>query len=386
MNKQIAFYRSHGIDAVEIVDSNLHDNSRDMLYGMHLAVPRSYWRGRVVLEFGPNRGDNATYYAALGAQVILSEPMEEVHGKIIENFTKKMLPTPTVHALGIEDAGSLAAVISPDVVVAEGFLVALETRHDVACETLSALRPDIFIFSINNLVGSLWEVLRRRLARELYSTFVSAMSHPDAITELTKFFSTDFQQVNSGRDIRNWVMDGLLNPIFTYSSHDSCSDWANTLSRVGYSIVRMSPIVSPYHTGNAFTFYKREQEHSSALAVAASIDSAVGCLVKPERDASMFDQFRESETLSIKNAIKLSYEGNVEQIIVSLNTLEIHPLIGPICMKWSTLFRLAQDLLGSSTVNAGCLRLLTEYYNGSGLINHWGVPSLYIRADRNLVG
>ena len=54
----------------------------------HLKLPSSWFEGKKLLEFGPNKGEHALIFAMLGSTVTLVEPNKLMHKGIKHNFQK----------------------------------------------------------------------------------------------------------------------------------------------------------------------------------------------------------------------------------------------------------------------------------------------------------
>jgi len=94
-NKQLEYYRKYKINPVVIETSGdkwlSHIRSRYNLYENHIKIPLSWFKGKQVLEFGPNGGENSLVIGERGAFINLVEPNIMMHKKIKKLYKEKSL-------------------------------------------------------------------------------------------------------------------------------------------------------------------------------------------------------------------------------------------------------------------------------------------------------
>jgi hypothetical protein len=393
-NQQIEFYRAVSETAVHFDDVAAHLVSRDALYNRHLRIPRGFWAGKTVLEFGPNGGENALYVAQLGARLTLVEPMAEAHEVIRRNFSVRGLEEPKIIQGDIAEFRGACGHF--DVCIAEGFLPVLDDRLQIIERTISAVTPEMLIVSFSSRIGSIFEILRRSLARHIVFLFSGCadggkisenlVDYEKAVDFLVEFFSKDFQRISSTRNMRNWVLDGLLNPIFSEKTHDDLRDWLSLLESSGYSVNESSPYLPTLENRRSGLFYKRD----AAAVMQTGITPVDGDIISDAKHIKplVFGEMVSDEYLvdgvvlskGVLALIDAAYKGDIEKLIRCLEFKSGSKVLDDIFTRWKLIY---SEVLSVNQENLeGSLRRVMDIYNQGSLIEYWGVPAIYLRADR----
>ena len=252
----VSYYQERNFNPVPIaLDTpgawDAHVAKRRNLYERHLAIPLALVRGRAVVEFGCNSGENALVLAALGANLTLVEPNEQVLPRLGELFSAYDLGD-RIAALVHEEMGRFQSRDLYDLVIAEGFLCTLPERDEMLRKMGGLLAPGgLAVFSFNDRYGSLLENVRRMLLWRaceldgLDDVFGGSL-------ELAKlFFWDDYQRLNASRPFDAWWGDGLLNPLF-----DTLWSYGEILPLVEEAECEFYSSSPVWASVNHFTWYK----------------------------------------------------------------------------------------------------------------------------------
>ena len=129
----LEYYQNNEINPVPIEISDKqswskHCLKRRNLYEKHLMIPASYFKGKNVLEFGCNSGENPLYLASLGANLTLVEPNEQVLPRLKKLFCQAGYEKSIVQ-LENTDIEKFKTQKKFDVVLAEGFISGIAHRE-----------------------------------------------------------------------------------------------------------------------------------------------------------------------------------------------------------------------------------------------------------------
>ena len=128
-----------------------------------MALPRTAFAGKDVLEFGPDSGENALAFASWGARLTLVEPNERAHAAIRTYFEQfgmlsALAGITNAHVLDYRDDARY------DVVVAEGFIYTVQPTRTWLAAFRRLLRDDgIFLVTYYERLGALVELTLRAL-------------------------------------------------------------------------------------------------------------------------------------------------------------------------------------------------------------------------------
>lgn len=189
-----------------------HIAKRRNLYEKHLGIPLSLLRGRSVLEFGCNSGENSLVLAMFGANLTLVEPNEQVLPRLIDLFERFGL-THQIKEIRKEAVSNFESESHYDVVIAEGFLYTLSNRDEILKKTTSLLASGgLGIISFNDRYGGLIE-FTKRLVLWHACRLIPIDVHGEGSLELAKsLFGKDFMKLNTSRPFSVWWKDTMVNP------------------------------------------------------------------------------------------------------------------------------------------------------------------------------
>jgi hypothetical protein len=351
INLQQLHYIQTGIDALEIDDLNKHLFQRDILYRTHLGIPKGYFKGSKVLEFGPNGGENSIYYAEMTNETVLCDSDSKQLARIASLYDRHNLKSPKLIHGTIQN--NIALVADSDIVIAEGFLHVLEDRHEVI-KGIMAGGPELIIVTIIPRNGFFWEALRRLVGQTL-----SRSSEFNSLVE--DLFKREFKRLKSNRSFRSYFNDNILNSCISICSTDQLSS-LSYFQDYGYRIKAVSPTFSLRVTPN---WYKSPRvEHVSARGILESLEEDIcrfNRLSYPSINNSQYVDFLQ-ETIAC----------NLENIMcnIELTTSFLSEQLRIIVIK------LIESL------HARDLDLIHNAYTNFTNLNLWGTPSLYIAFER----
>ncbi|NQS90738.1 methyltransferase domain-containing protein [Patescibacteria group bacterium] len=172
-------------------------------------------RGRSVLEFGCNSGENALVLAHYGANLTLVEPNMQVIPRLKYLFKRFNLEKNIVELCNdkISDFESRHLY---DLVLAEGFLFTLSNRDEMLKKICGLLKPEGFgIISFNDKYGNLLELTRYIILWKACA--LAKIGINDSLDVARQLYEKDFARINTSRSFEEWWKDGPLNPSWTYS-------------------------------------------------------------------------------------------------------------------------------------------------------------------------
>ena len=219
----LSYYQKNEFNPVPIaLDTSLawqtHSAKRRNLYERHLGIPLSFLRGRSVLEFGCNSGENALALASVGANLTLVEPNQQVWSRLTMLF-KQYGFEKRIEALLPDTMQSFETETRYDVVVAEGFLFTLPNREELLQKICKLLAPGgRGIVSFNDRYGMLLESTKRMLLRRACQLTGIDDAHSEASLELAiRLFGQDYAQLNASRPFEAWWKDSLVSPFLGFA-------------------------------------------------------------------------------------------------------------------------------------------------------------------------
>jgi len=245
----------------------LHFARRRNLYERHLGILLSLLRGRSVLEFGCNSGENALILATAGANLTLVEPNERVLPRLKTLFKKFGLEKRIV-ALVQQTMESFESKKLYDVVLAEGFLYTLSNRDKMVRKIGTLLAPGgLAVISFNDRYGCLLEFARRMILWRACQLEAIEDIHSQASLDLARrMYGEDFARLKTSRPFEVWWKDTLVNPFFSSAHLWSCPELLPLVEDVDCEFYSSSP---KWVLIDHFMWYKnvldRKTRHQSIL-------------------------------------------------------------------------------------------------------------------------
>lgn len=216
----VSYYQKNNFNPVliPVEDKNeweLHFTKRRNLYENHLKLPISLFRGRSVIEFGCNSGENALVLGTKGAKLTLVEPNEQVIPRLKELFAKFKL-IDSINSLRHESIESFIGKEKYDFVIAEGYLNILSARNVMLKKICSLLvQGGIAIISFDDKYGSLIELIKRMvLWKACQLEKVHDINSLYSLEIAKQLFLQDFLEINASRDFEAWWKDQLVSPFY----------------------------------------------------------------------------------------------------------------------------------------------------------------------------
>lgn len=262
----VEYYRAQGFNPVLIPVERQeiwkeHVAKRRVLYERHLGLPLSLLRGRQVLEFGCNSGENALVLATHGARLTFVEPNPLVAPRLRELFQSFGLEASidAFHEAGIADFQSEDRF---DLVIAEGFLSTLRDRDAMLAKIVSLVKPGGFgVVSFNDRPGGLLEMLKRAVLYRAYAlASVTEVQSAEALAIASTLFEADFLKLKASRPFETWWRDTLVAPVYLYDHLWSYPEMLAILQAHGAVAFGTSPMWSSWEH---FNWYKNTSEADS---------------------------------------------------------------------------------------------------------------------------
>lgn len=262
----VSYYRNNNLNPVPIdlqmsESWKLHVEKRRNLYQRHLGVPLSLLRGRSVLEFGCNSGENALVLAHFGADVTLVEPNELVMPRLKELFNQYGLAeriTDLIH----EDIDTFVPDTKYELVIAEGFVNTLDNRDEIFSKVCSILSPGgLAIISFDDCYGHLIELTRKLVFWRVFRLEGAENAHGSDSLDLAKrLYLQDFRRLNASRPFEAWWGDVLLNPFVATKYLWSFQEILPLLDKTDCEFYSSSP---SWVSTERFTWYKNVVDKQS---------------------------------------------------------------------------------------------------------------------------
>ena len=256
MNIQLNYYKSKKINPVEIALEgtkwDIHFLHRKNLIEQHLKLPSSWFEGKKLLEFGPNKGEHALIFAMLGSTVTLVEPNKLMHKGIKHNFQKYGLShkLDAIHNTTLEKFETDRKF---DIVWAEGFLHALKNRGDLI-KKLCSLTKDKVVYTYSDVNGYFFETFKRYLFKKTIEEQKIDNSDWPKIYRVAKLlFLKPFLKLNSSRSFESWVRDVIINPCQVSQSFDKFKNLISYSDELNFNYYSGSPC---WDQRNNFKWYK----------------------------------------------------------------------------------------------------------------------------------
>jgi len=244
-----------------------HFAKRRNLYERHLGIPLSLLRGRSVIEFGCNSGENALVLASVGANLTLVEPNEQVIPRLRDLFKHFKLEQQIV-ALVQQGMDEFVSESQYDLVIAEGFVGALPDRDQLVEKMVDLLVPGgLGIISFNDRYGGLLEMVRRLILWRACQ--MAGISDPDSQASLElarRIYGEDFANLHASRPFEAWWKDGLVSPFISWEYLWSYPELLPLIEKTGCDFYSASP---KWDSPDHFEWYKKVpdggQRHATIL-------------------------------------------------------------------------------------------------------------------------
>lgn len=253
------YYQDYGFNPVPIaIEKNgvweSHIIKRRNLYERHLMIPLSFFRGRFILEFGCNSGENALYLASLGARLTLVEPNSNVLPRLrmlFKDFGHEKAITDLINT----DIAGFDSRRCYDVLIAECFINTLADKDEMFLKICSFLTPGgVGIISFDDRYGSLLEVTRQLLLRRACQLKgIDNMDSEESLRLAKVLYSEDFAQINASRPFEAWWRDALINPFVAWKHFWTYQTFIPLLEKADCEFYSSSP---KWTLIDGFSWYK----------------------------------------------------------------------------------------------------------------------------------
>ncbi len=262
----LEYYQSRQINPVPIGIEDpktweTHCIRRQNLYERHLKIPIPMFRGRSVIEFGCNSGENALYLASAGALLTLVEPNEQVLPRLRALFERFHLQG-QIKALAATDIAAFKPQEQYDIMLAEGFLTMIPDRGRMLLKICSLLKPGGFgVISFDDRYGEMFEIIRQTVFRRVCRARGLADLHSaEALAAAKELFEEDFTRINSSRPFKAWWQDVLLNPYVSWEHLGTYHEFVALLQEAGCEVHATSPLWSQMDHGSWYKNVAGPQE------------------------------------------------------------------------------------------------------------------------------
>ena len=357
-NKQLEYYTTNNINPVDINTVgqrwNNHVLQRANLYENHLKIPSSWFQGKQVLEFGPNGGENALIYALNGANVILVEPHQSIHPRIHGLFSEAGM-SQALNGVYAQTIESFSSKNKYDLVVAEGFIHALDNRKEII-QRLCSFSLDRVIFTYSDRYGYFFESLKRYIFHKiLLNEAIDDWNKQYAIAK--DLFYEQYATLNSARSFESWVKDILMNPCQTSDTLDRLDDLLVDLDEYGFKYVAGSPAWDTRHLNR---WYKNFEL------------------------ADLFDEYNRHVAFFVTGESDAHLHPNVLELIASYTDYFLdyscdrkvsRPCADFVGVKWQHAKEMAELM---AMMDSEPLDQIIKFYTNSIVSSMWGMPHHYV--------
>lgn len=382
----LQYYQDYNINPAPIALENeaawkSHFAKRFNLYQRHLGIPLSLLRGRSVLEFGCNSGENSLVLASFGANLTLVEPNQQVLPRLKVLF-KKFGFEKQIIALFQKDIDSFSPNELFDVVIVEGFLFSLPNRDKLIRKIAHLLAPyGLAVISFNDRYGCLLELTKRMLLWRICRLAKVDDVHSEASLKFArKLYGEDFERLDASRPFEVWWKDMLVNPLFKFSTLWSYQEILPLIEEAGCEFYSSSP---KWTAVEHLSWYKnvqdRKNRHRRLLEDWAdrfyffltgipvgqeTIESATSEVVKSVSDlAGQISEYTKDPTSSIE---LVKYPPLLDRYLKEAKDSRIS--------RFNSEMRRLYDAVRSAELDD----LLTTYKTSKLLRKLWGAPFHYI--------
>jgi len=356
MNTQIQFYIQNNINAVAYGPQlEKHWRQRSNLMQSHLGIPLALLKSASVLEFGPCGGENALFLAINGAKITLVEPNTAMHGLITKLFEGTDL-----HGLYSETVESFQTKEKFDIVIAEGFLLALADRK-AALKKIFSYSRGLSIITYSCMYRNFFEGLKRYIFSRCYK--VKKGDTLDVYSEkllvAARLFKNDFLTLGSARTFESWALDILMNPAGTSSILDDFEDLYQYILDLDLEVIGCSP---NWDTRNKHSWYKNVSERSILDEWRANLSF----IITGKKDVELSTQ----DIKNIAVIIPLLFDYScVADDMIPVKITQLAESLGPY-------FDEIKELLVVAAGND--IELIINTYTSSVNCRNWGMPHHYL--------
>jgi len=177
-------------------------------YFYRLNLPHTFFKGKSLLEFGPDTGENALVFSEWGANMTLVEPNIQAHHYITNYFDQFGLGE-NLKALVQKSLTEFSPTEKYDAVIAEGFIYTVQPSTVWVKKLSQCLREDgLALVSYMDFYGVFLELLQKAI----YQTVKRSNTFGDGIETAKKIFLTKWNSIPHTRSIDSWFMDVIENP------------------------------------------------------------------------------------------------------------------------------------------------------------------------------
>jgi len=382
----LKYYQDHELNPVPIaVDDEAvwksHFAKRFNLYQRHLGIPLSLLRGRSVLEFGCNSGENSLVLASFGANLTLVEPNQQVLPRLKALFKKFGFEKQIIKLLQ-KNIDSFSTDKLYDLVIAEGFLFSLPNRDQLIDKIAQLLTPcGLAVISFNDRYGCLLEQTKKMIFWRACQLSGIDDIHSEASLGLARrLYAEDFAKLNASRNFNIWWKDMLTNSLFKFSTFWSYQEILPIIERAGYEFYSSSP---RWSSTEHLKWYKdvsdTKARHRRLLEEWKSIFCSfiIGMPLLNECKGPVPSEVIESVSDLAKDISK--YTDDIGSSIGSIR----YPLLldkylmeskNPEVLNFNTEMKRLYDAQTSAKLDD----LMAVYHNSKSLRKLWGAPFHYI--------
>jgi hypothetical protein len=177
-------------------------------YFYKLNLPHTFFKGKNILEFGPDTGENALVFSQWGAKMTLVEPNTQAHHYITSYFEQFGLGE-NLTALVKNSVSEFSSIDKFDVVIAEGFIYTVQPSTVWVRKLGECLHADgLALVSYMDFYGVFLELLQKAI----YQSVKRSNSFGDGIETAKKIFLSKWNSIPHTRTIDSWFMDVIENP------------------------------------------------------------------------------------------------------------------------------------------------------------------------------
>lgn len=213
-NNYLKFYGENHISPVrqDINDLKVHYLRREKLY-RQCGIPVMAFRDKEILEIGPGGGYNSLAFFHWGSRHIdLVEPNAKGREDMLTLFGEKgvLQERFRIYSSTIED---FEPVQKYDIIIAEGFLYAVDNKKEIIdkCKSLLA-NNGIIVITCSDHMCCFIEAMKRLIGHALVKNIED---YNDKVDCLVKIFEPQLLNLRGmSRSAKDWVQDQLLNPAF----------------------------------------------------------------------------------------------------------------------------------------------------------------------------